>query len=296
MLAKAAAHRRPVRALGHRPLYPGGPSRGVSRVTGPGKRCRRHNGRGPKKASWTARGNGILRGSRGSGARGDRSRMATLRVNGRKRDVDVTRGHPAALGAARRAPAHRHQVRLRHRPVRRLHRPRRRQGRCAPACTPVDRRWATRDHDHRRAVGGKVARPCRGAWTAARRGPVRLLPDRARSCRRSRCWPRSPSPPTTTSTRAMTGNICRCATYVRIRAADPRGRQDLGRPDASWIAASRPQAGRRGAPDVPEGERRGRGRPHDRLRVPLGLPRAAAAAAPRASPPTPSSASPPTTP
>ena len=49
---------------------------------------------------------------------------------------------------------------------------------------------------------------------------------------------------------AMTGNICRCATYVRIRAADPRGRQRPGEglmhPS---IAASRRASAALGAPD-----------------------------------------------
>ena len=39
---------------------------------------------------------------------------------------------------------------------------------------------------------------------------------------------RSPSPPTPTSTAAMNGNICRCGTYGRIRAAIKRAAGEKG--------------------------------------------------------------------
>ena len=41
----------------------------------------------------------------------------------------------------------------------------------------------------------------------------------ARSCRRRPCSNRSRSPPISTSTNRMQGNICRCGTYQRIRKA-----------------------------------------------------------------------------
>ena len=50
---------------------------------------------------------------------------------------------------------------------------------------------------------------CRSAATASR----------ARSCRRPRCSRRTPKPTDADIDRAMAGNICRCATYQRIRAA-----------------------------------------------------------------------------
>ena len=62
-------------------------------------------------------------------------------------------------------------------------------------------------------------RRCRTVWAAAGGAAVRLLPVRARSCRRRRCWPRRRKPSDDDIDAAMTGNLCRCATYQRIRAA-----------------------------------------------------------------------------
>ena len=53
----------------------------------------------------------------------------TLNVNGRPSTVDVTGGHAAALGAARCPEPEGNEVRVRHRPVRRLHGPSEWQGR-----------------------------------------------------------------------------------------------------------------------------------------------------------------------
>src|SRR2546425_8796143 len=82
--------------------------------------------------------------------------------------------HPVALGVARHARTHRHQVRLRHRAVRRLHgAPGRRRDAHLRAARGGGRRQA-RDHDRR-----PVSQPLtRGAARLDRGGrpPVRLLP------------------------------------------------------------------------------------------------------------------------
>ena len=57
----------------------------------------------------------------------------TFKVNGKSTDGRRPGGHAAALGAARRARSQGHEVRLRHRAVRRVHGPRQRHGRRAPA-------------------------------------------------------------------------------------------------------------------------------------------------------------------
>ncbi len=43
--------------------------------------------------------------------------------------------------------------------------------------------------------------------------------NRGRSCPRPRCWRANPAPTDADIDSAMSGNICRCATYSRIRAA-----------------------------------------------------------------------------
>ena len=57
----------------------------------------------------------------------------TFTVNGKSQTVDVPGGHAAAVGDPGRPQPQRHQVRLRHRPVRRLHRAPRRPRRSARA-------------------------------------------------------------------------------------------------------------------------------------------------------------------
>src|SRR5262245_4102704 len=85
--------------------------------------------------------------------------------------------HPAAVGVARHDRADRHQVWLRHRPVRRLHRPCRRH--CdALVLGAVERGRGPADHHDRRA--GAERRAAQGAEGLARsrRAAMRLLPVR----------------------------------------------------------------------------------------------------------------------
>ena len=85
--------------------------------------------------------------------------------------------HAAALGAARRAGPQGHEVRLRHRPVRRVHRAPQRRRRPRSCSSPISTRRGRRGHDDRRAVARRLA--SRAARVGgARRAAVRLLPGR----------------------------------------------------------------------------------------------------------------------
>ncbi len=121
------------------------------------------------------------------------------------------------MGPARRAGSARHEVRLRHRPVRRLHRPSEGRRSALVPHARVGRGW--RAPSSRSKVSPPTARircrrrgkrsTCRSAATARR----------DRSCRRPRCSARNPRPSDADIDVAMSGNLCRCATYIRIREA-----------------------------------------------------------------------------
>ena len=125
--------------------------------------------------------------------------------------------HAPAVGVSGRPESQGHQVRLRHRPVRRLHRAPAAAAPCAPARRRCRQR-AARDHDHRRAVGRRHAS---GAAWRGRRSTCRSAATArpARSCRRRRCSRRTPKPTDADIDTAMNGNLCRCGTYLRIREA-----------------------------------------------------------------------------
>ena len=137
------------------------------------------------------------------------------------------RRHAPALGASRRPEPQGHQVRLRRRAVRRLHRaPRRRARALLPDARPGTsaRRRSPRSKGCRPTARIPCSTPgrrstCRSAATARP----------ARSCRRRRCSRRSPKPTDAEIDDAMNGNLCRCGTYLRIRAGDPPGRGDGAR-------------------------------------------------------------------
>src|SRR5207244_284566 len=82
--------------------------------------------------------------------------------------------HAAPLGAARPARAHRHQVRLRHRPVRRLHRPPGRRRDTHLRAARGRRRRQTGDYDRRPLQEPRARRAAR--VDRGRRAAVRLLP------------------------------------------------------------------------------------------------------------------------
>ena len=85
--------------------------------------------------------------------------------------------------------------------------------------TPISAVGGKQGHHHRgdrRRNGGPGAA---GRVGRHGRAAVRLLPGRARSWRPPRCSSATPKPSDAEIDEAMTGNICRCGTYVRIRAA-----------------------------------------------------------------------------
>ena len=157
--------------------------------------------------------------------------------------------HPPAMGVARSSRSHRHQVRMRHRPVRDLYRPCRRKA--GPFLRPAGRaREGTHRHDHRghrayssRSEGaGGVARP--------RGRAMRLLsvrPDHGGGGVAGQ----EPHPDDAAIDAAMAGNICRCGTYPRIRQATrwrghepPQGERSIGAASSRPVLSSRLLAGR----------------------------------------------------
>ncbi len=75
-------------------------------------------------------------------------RMIEITINGRTQRVEVEAGHPLLWVLRDYAGHDRHEIRLRHRPVRRLHRPRRRPGDALLPDAGRERRRPA-DHDHR---------------------------------------------------------------------------------------------------------------------------------------------------
>jgi len=90
--------------------------------------------------------------------------------------------------------------------------------------TPVSAVGRRRSPRSRRSARTASARPCRrpGSRSAC---PVAATASPARSCPPLRCSSELPSQRMPTSTRPMSGNICRCGTYTRIRTAIHRGGQ-----------------------------------------------------------------------
>ena len=150
-------------------------------------------------------------------SRRERTLMATLNINGQIRDVAGRARHPAAVGDPGTRRTHRHQVRLRHRAVRRLLGAHQRRGDALLLNSGVGRSSrATRSSPSRacrRTARTRCRRPgrrstCRNAATASP----------ARSWRPRRCLRENPKPTDADIDAAMT-NICRCGTYQRIRTA-----------------------------------------------------------------------------
>ena len=141
----------------------------------------------------------------------------TLVVNGTQHDVDVPPDMPLLWVLARRARAHRHQIRLRHRAVRRLH------GACgrparpllpAPVGSLAGRTVTTIEAIGDTPNGASVQK----AW-------LDLEVVQCGYCQSGQIMSATallntvPKPTDADIDGAMAGNICRCGTYVRIRAA-----------------------------------------------------------------------------
>ncbi len=107
--------------------------------------------------------------------------MLTLNINGRGSRSWMSHADMPLLWVLRDVAApDRHEIRLRHGPVRRLHGACRRRGRCAPASRRSIAVAHGRDHSPSRPVGNTQAgRKVQQAWAGRRCGAVRLLPVRA---------------------------------------------------------------------------------------------------------------------
>ena len=152
--------------------------------------------------------------------------MAILRINGRKRDVQVPPDTPLlwvlrdelqltgtkyGCGVAQCGAC---TVHVGGRPVRAC---------MTPVSTVGDREVTTIE-----GVTGKVAQAVQAAWT-------RLDVVQCGYCQSGQVMSaiallgEKPRPTDADVDAAMTGSVCRCATYVRIRAAIHAAAQDLGR-------------------------------------------------------------------
>ena len=130
--------------------------------------------------------------------------------------------HAVALGPPRRAGAHRHEIRLRPRPVRRVH------GACGRHGRPLlpDRRVD--------AVGKKITtieglsptstHPLQVAWVAEQ-VPQCGYCQSGQIMSAAALLAKTPRPTDAEIDTAMTGNICRCGTYQRIQRAIHRAAQ-----------------------------------------------------------------------
>jgi isoquinoline 1-oxidoreductase alpha subunit len=150
--------------------------------------------------------------------------MLSLNVNGKRVSADAADDTPLLVGAARLFQPDRNEVRLRHVAVRRVHGARRR-----PADTKLHYaglRVAGKRILTIEAVGATKAGKAVQRLDRRKRPPVRLLPS-GPGHGRDRAPRRQSQPERRRHRSAMSGNICRCATYPRIRAAIKRAAKGL---------------------------------------------------------------------
>ena len=140
------------------------------------------------------------------------------------------RDDPLAVGFARPAADDRHQVRLRHRHVRRVHGAPRRCGSALLSDSGARRAWA-KESPPLRVSGPTASTRCRKRGLPSRCRNAAIA-SRARSCRPRHCWPTTPNPPTHRSTTPWTGNICRCAHLLPHSQGDSPGSAGDGPGDA----------------------------------------------------------------
>ena len=142
----------------------------------------------------------------------------TITVNGQDALARRRAGHAAAVGDPRNARPDRHQVRLRHRRLRRLHRAPERPRRALVHAAGLGGRGRGRHDD--RGAGRRTARSTRCSRPGSthqvpqcgycQSGMIMAVAGAARAAARIR--------PTTRSTPRIT-NICRCGTFARVRRA-----------------------------------------------------------------------------
>ena len=151
----------------------------------------------------------------------------TIKVNGNDAQRRCRRRHAAALGAARRARHDRHEIRLRHGAVRRLHRACRRRRRPVPASRRRQRRRRPRSRRSRRSARRAAGARIQKAWLD--REVVQCgYCQSGQIMSAAALLASNPHPTDADIDDAMSGNICRCGTYVRIREAIKQAAQSSG--------------------------------------------------------------------
>ena len=144
--------------------------------------------------------------------------MVTLKVNGEQHDLDIEAGDAAALGAAQRDRPDRHQIWLRHRPMRRLHGADGRQAGALLLAAGLRRRRAKRSPPSKALSQDGTPNKVQAAWIAED-VPQCGYCQSGQIMSATALLNRTPNPDDADIDAAMAGNICRCGTYVRIRRA-----------------------------------------------------------------------------
>ena len=99
-------------------------------------------------------------------------------------------------------------------------------GKAVRSCQTTDVRGRGQEgHHHRGPVADELASAAEGLGRRAG-AAMRLLPVRARSCRRPSCWRKNKKPTREQIVAHMDGNICRCGTYPRIVRAIQRAAKE----------------------------------------------------------------------
>ena len=143
--------------------------------------------------------------------------MIELTVNGKKHSVDVEPEMPLLWVLRDVLDVEGPEVRLRHRPVRRLHRARERRAGALVLGARVRRGREEGASPSRASRSAASCTRCRRPGSTTRcRSAATASPGR--SWRRWRCSRGTRNPSDEDIDAAMT-NICRCGTYARIRAA-----------------------------------------------------------------------------
>ena len=152
--------------------------------------------------------------------------MAILRVNGKKRDVEVPPDTPLlwVLRDALQLTGTKYGCGVAQCGACTVHV----GGRAVRSCITPLSAVGGREVTTIEGVGGKVAQAVQGAWT-------RLDVVQCGYCQSGQVMSaiallaEKPRPTDADVDGALNGNVCRCATYVRIRAAVHAAAQDLGR-------------------------------------------------------------------
>ena len=197
----------------------------------------------------------------------------TIKVNGAAAQRRRRWRHPPALGLARRARHDRHQVRLRHGALRRLHRAYERRADAVLRLSHRQRRRCCDHHHrgHRRDAGrGRRSRKPGSIWKSSNAA----IASRDRSCRRARCSRRTQARAIPISTRrcpAISAGAAPMSASARPSSRPrptARRRRIGGNDDPLPHAVKREYGGsarRLVAPRHPRWRRRGRGRPVARV-------------------------------